>query len=132
MLICRCDEDKAKLMDIADKVILVTTQNDASVYATNLLVSNINGANADKYMFICNDFKKEEENALISPKHVAKFAVSDYVDHFEHYDDLSPTDFAKCGKHSENIISGHLGRAEEMNRDNAIIILNIKKRNFVR
>ena len=89
MLICRFDEDKAKLMDIADKVILVTTQNDASVYATNLLVSNINGANADKYMFICNDFKKEEENALISPKHVAKFAVSDYVDHFEHYDDLS-------------------------------------------
>lgn len=90
------DEDKAKLMDIADKVILVTTQNDASVYATNLLVSNISGANADKYMFICNDFKKEEENALISPKHVAKFAVSDYVDHFEHYDGLSPTDFAKC------------------------------------
>ena len=50
------DEDKAALLNIADKVIIVTKQTASSVYATNMLVSNINGVGGDKYIFICNDF----------------------------------------------------------------------------
>lgn len=89
------DEEKAKLIDIADKVVLVTRQNEASVFATNLLVSNINGASSEKYVFICNNFNKERDNALISLNMTMRFTVSDYVEHFPHYDNLKPSDLSK-------------------------------------
>lgn len=89
------DEDKAALMNIADKVIIVTKQNLASVLATNILVTNINGANTEKYTFICNDFDKEKDNALISPNVSLKFSVGEYIEHFRHYDNMKPDDLSK-------------------------------------
>lgn len=89
------DEDKAALLNMADKVIIVVNQSIASVLATNILVANINGASADKYIFVCNDFRKDEDNALIAPSMSLKFTISDYVEHFEHYDCMKPIDFAK-------------------------------------
>lgn len=89
------DEDKARLLDVADKVVVVMRQTLASVFATNTLVSNINGANTDKYIFICNDFDKEEDNALISPNVTLKFSVSEYVDHFNHYTSMKPEELSK-------------------------------------
>lgn len=89
------DEDKAALFNIADKVMVITNQSLASVLATNILVANINGASAEKYIFICNDFDKEEDNALISPNVALKFSVSDYIDHFRHYENMKPDDLSK-------------------------------------
>ena len=89
------DEDKAKLLTLADKVVIVVNQTLASVLATNVLVSNINGAGADKYMFVCNDFNKEEDNALISPQVSLKFSISEYIEHFPHYFKMKPDDLSK-------------------------------------
>lgn len=89
------DEDKAALINMADKVVIVVNQTLASVLATNILVTNINGAAADKYIFLCNNFEKEEDNALISPKVTLKFAVSDYVEHFNYYGTMKPDDLSK-------------------------------------
>lgn len=89
------DEDKAELISIADKVLVVTNQSLAAVTATNVLVSNVNGMNSDKYIFICNDFIKEDNNALISPNVTLKFTVSDYVDHFRYYEQMKLDDFSK-------------------------------------
>lgn len=90
------NEDVAKLIDIADKVIVVTKQTMNSVYATNVLVSNINGSGSDKYSFICNDFDKGADNALISPEIALKFNVTEYIEHMEHFDGL------KCGELSNS------------------------------
>lgn len=89
------DEDKAMLLNIADKVLVVTKQTLASVLATNILVSNINGSVADKYSFICNDFEKESNNALISPNVALKFTVSDYIEHFKHGEGMKPSELVK-------------------------------------
>ena len=89
------DEQKASLLNIADKVMIVMRQNLSSVLATNLLVANINGINTDKYIFICNNFDKDEDNALISPKVSLKFTVSDYIDHFNHYEDMNVEDLSR-------------------------------------
>lgn len=88
------DEDKAVLLNMSDKVVVVTKQTFAAVLATNILVSNINGASAEKYIFVCNDFDKEEDNALISSKLSLKFCVSDYIEHFAHYDQMKCSDLA--------------------------------------
>lgn len=89
------DEGAAGLLNVADKVIVVTDQSYSSVYATNVLVSNINGINNDKYIFICNNFTKENDNALISPDITPKFTVNDYVEHIYHMDKLKCADLAK-------------------------------------
>ncbi len=89
------DEDKAELFGIADKVVLVTRQNRASVFATNQLVCNIMGINPEKYVFVCNDFDKEQDNALISPNITLQFAVNEYIEHFGRYDQMKYSDYAR-------------------------------------
>ncbi len=74
------DDAKIDLIDLADKVVVITDQSFSSVYSTNLLLSNINGVNSEKYMYICNKFDKDETNALISPKVSLKFNVNEYVE----------------------------------------------------
>lgn len=91
------DEEKARLMDIADKVIIVTDQTNKSVYATNALVSNINGIGTDKYIFVCNNFDRNKDNALVSPNMQVKFTINDYIEHFEHYDQMQSEDFGNNG-----------------------------------
>ena len=86
---------KAKMMSMADKVIFITDQSKASVYATNLLAGNINGINDDKYMFVCNAFQDTRENALISHEVVVKFTVNEYVEFFPQYDRMQIEDFMK-------------------------------------
>lgn len=80
---CAFDDEKARLLSLADKVVIVTRQTAESVMATNILISNINGANSDKYIFVCNDFDKKKENALIDSAVAPKFAVSDYIEHMD-------------------------------------------------
>lgn len=74
------DDAKTDLIDLADKVVVITDQSFSSVYSTNLLLSNINGVNSEKYMYICNKFDKDETNALISPQVSLKFNVNEYVE----------------------------------------------------
>lgn len=89
------DEAKTDLLSMADKVVVVTKQNRASVFATNQLVSNITGINPEKYVFVCNDFDKETDNALIAPSMPLQFAINEYVEHFGGYDHMKCPDLAK-------------------------------------
>ena len=92
---CAFDEDKAGLLSGADRVIVVTRQNRASVFATNQLSMNINGVNQEKYIFVCNDFSNEEDNALISPTTRLRFSINEYVGHLNRYDQLKCADLSK-------------------------------------
>lgn len=89
------DEDKAELLSIADKVLVITNQTVSSAYATNLFVANINGTNSEKYFYICNDFYKDRDNALISPKFPIEFTTSDYIDHIYNCDAMTCEDLSK-------------------------------------
>ena len=89
------DENKTDLLDIADKVVVVTEQSYSSVCATNLLISNINGINSEKYMFVCNGFSKEDYNALIAPEIDNKFTVNEYVEKFDVTGNISSEELAQ-------------------------------------
>ena len=88
------DEDKARLIDVSNKVIIVTRQNKASAYATQNLVANINGVSNDKFVFVCNDFDEDSPNELITPDVINTVNVADYVGHFSNYDQLKASDLA--------------------------------------
>ena len=74
------------LMQLADKILIVTKQTEYAVKATNELIQNVNRNNSDKYIFLCNDFKKEEENALLLPTAAHRFTVSEYIEHLPAYE----------------------------------------------
>ncbi|MCI9420615.1 MAG: AAA family ATPase [Eubacterium sp.] len=80
------DEEKTRLLDIADKVIVVTEQHADAVEAANLFAANVNGSSSDKYFFVCNRFDKEKTNALIRPDIVLKFSVNDYIEQISEHE----------------------------------------------
>lgn len=89
------DMEKANLINMADRVVVVTSQYKTSVYATELLVSYIDGFNPDKYIFVCNNFDRDAENAIVTPGLVRNFAINEYVEHYHYYDQRKCTDWAK-------------------------------------
>lgn len=88
------DENKARLIDISNRVIIVTRQSKASAYATQNLVANINGVSNDKFVFVCNDFDEDSPNELITPDVINTVNVADYVGHLSNYDLLKASDLA--------------------------------------
>ena len=74
------DEDKAELINIADKV---------------MIASYINGIKSEKYAFICNDFDKGYDNALISPSLMLHFSVSEYIEHISNLEDMTCEDISR-------------------------------------
>lgn len=87
------DEKLTRLLDVADKAIIVVNQTVRSVNCANQFVSNINGINGEKYVFVCNDFDKEKENALIRPDITLKFNVGDYIEHIQNYETKRVADY---------------------------------------
>lgn len=88
------DENKTRLIDLANKVILVAKQNKASVNAINVLMKNIDITSSDKYMFICNDFDAERQNYMLSNNRTNNFNINEYVKHLKNYDQLKANDLA--------------------------------------
>lgn len=91
---CTFDEEKAELLNIADKVILVCEQTRYSVSSMNHLIANINKNGSDKYIFVCNKFDKNKENALVSHDKV-NFTISEYIEQFNDYEKITMEQLAK-------------------------------------
>lgn len=87
------DKSKAKMMSVSDRVVIVTEQKPSVVYATELLVSNINNIESDKYLFICNQYQKNKENVFTTGRNI-NFKIDEYVDYFTDYTKMSVKDFA--------------------------------------
>ncbi|NLL65757.1 MAG: AAA family ATPase, partial [Clostridiaceae bacterium] len=83
------DASKAALLTQADKVLMVLNQSYASVYAMNQLLKNVNCANNEKYIFVCNNYESDRPNALVDTKEKPSFIVSEYVDHMPAFDHLN-------------------------------------------
>ena len=88
------DENLAQLLNISDKVIVVTKQTLPDVFATNVFVSNINGTSSEKYIFICNNFDPVKDNYLVSNDLKLKFTVSEYIGHIKQFDKLPYSELA--------------------------------------
>jgi cellulose biosynthesis protein BcsQ/galactitol-specific phosphotransferase system IIB component len=74
-------ESNMNLLNTADRVVFVMNQNESSVVAANMMVDNINGLNSDKHIFICNNFDKQKNNAIVTMNKGLKFSVDEYVNH---------------------------------------------------
>ena len=91
------DENNARLIGIADKVVIVTTQSKDSVFATNNYVSNLSNVTEDKYIFVCNKYDGTKESAF-DTAYGNMFSVSEYV---WKYDDEKTLDYLTLSRENE-------------------------------
>lgn len=87
------DASKAKMMNVADRIIVVTDQTPQAAYATEVLIANINNIETDKYLFICNKYSNKRENVFMA-KSNSNFKIDEYVNEFENYDKMSCKELA--------------------------------------
>lgn len=88
---CVFDKEKADLITLADKVIMVMQQTKNSVFATDMLLKNISCNDNEKYHFVCNDFRETESNALASSNYV----INEYIKHFDNFDSMNINDIGQ-------------------------------------
>lgn len=74
------DECKAELIELADKVIVTVLQDSYSVSKTEFLVRNIDCRNTDKFLFVCNKFRRDIDNEYIMSTIGQQFILTEYVD----------------------------------------------------
>lgn len=79
------DEEKIKLIGMADKVLVLLKQNKASVYATEVMTKSISGIDSDKYVFVCNDYDENQNDAICDNQEL-KTKVETYIEHISDYD----------------------------------------------
>lgn len=72
--------EKMKLLQQADKALMILTWDAASVKKTEYLLHNIDVRDREKYLFVCNKFAASGENEKIKPDMQICFAISEYVE----------------------------------------------------
>lgn len=88
-------DEKANLMDHADKVYILLRQDAYSVYQTDCMLKNINFSDGDKFLFFCNAFQEEYENALLNPNSPLTFMVNEYIRWIPECEKRSPEELAE-------------------------------------
>lgn len=77
------DDQKAALMSVADKVLIIVNQDVYSTFKTNVLLNNINCSDNEKYLFICNKFNDNAPNTFLSGDSKSKIVISEYVEYVD-------------------------------------------------
>lgn len=72
------DEHKLALMDVSDRVIIVFKPSASAMAAVNQLAANINNVRSEKYLFVCNEYEKE--NGMTSPLAPVRFTIGEYIE----------------------------------------------------
>ncbi len=75
------DKEKMDFLQLADKAAIVLLQDEFSVYKTEYLLHNIDLHDREKYLFICNCFQEEKENAYVNSQMQKKFSMNEYVEY---------------------------------------------------
>jgi cellulose biosynthesis protein BcsQ len=83
------DADKTELFDLADRVVILLSQDYYSVFKTDVLMNSINVADKDKNLFVCNKFRSEGENAILSEGASKRFVVSEYIEYVDDIDSIT-------------------------------------------
>ena len=79
--------EKLRLLEQADKIINICLQTEDAAHKNEKLLSNIYGVQ-DKMIFICNRYKKQEENYLGTQISLGLYSITEYIDEQEFSIDL--------------------------------------------
>jgi len=78
-----CSEDKMKILQMADKAIMVCLQDSISINKAEYLLRNIDVRDREKYLFVCNKYDESKENAYLQSQLQKQCTMSEYVEYSE-------------------------------------------------
>lgn len=87
------DEYKTQLMSIADRVVIVVRPTESALAAANRLAASVNDVKSEKYLFVCNDYVKED--GMTSPLAPVRFTISEYIEPIENCEQMKNPELAK-------------------------------------
>lgn len=73
------NDDKSMLMSLCDKVIIITKQNKESCEKLERLFYNIDCSDTEKFIFICNCYRRDKTNEIINNEDINKFVINEYI-----------------------------------------------------
>ncbi len=79
------DEAKADLIQKSDKTIIVVLQDSVATKKTDFLVKNIDCRNAEKFIFVCNKFRRDADNEYINSTVGQQFMIAEYIEELQGY-----------------------------------------------
>lgn len=74
------DKAKAELIQKADKVIINVLQDACSTYKTQCLVRNMDCRDNEKFVFVCNKFRRDIDNDYMISDVGQQFIVAEFID----------------------------------------------------
>lgn len=82
------DEQKARLIQLSDKVIIVSENTGSSIFSTNCFIKNINNIDSGKYLFVCNKYEKDEHKSK-SVLEGPDYRIDEYIEFFNEYEEMN-------------------------------------------
>lgn len=77
--------ENAKMFESADKVVMVVLQDAYSTYQTEQLLQNMDCRNTEKFMFVCNKFRRDIPNDYINSAVGQQLVVAEYIEEVQSY-----------------------------------------------
>lgn len=81
------------VLNLADNVIFVTEQDEASALAMNRVAENIGGIGTNKYLFVCNKYDGNNPNAHVERRMNLKYSIATYIDMVQDNYEMRVADF---------------------------------------
>lgn len=79
------NEFDADLIQMANKVVVLVLQDGYSVLKTEFLVKNIDCRNSEKFVFVCNKFRRDVENLYVSSIIGQQFILTECIEELASY-----------------------------------------------
>ncbi len=80
-------EDLSRLMGVADHTIILAGQDKNAVYKLDCLLRNIDCSDNDRFVFVCNKYRNDRENFLLSGYMANICRVSEYIEFWSENND---------------------------------------------
>ena len=74
------DDAKAEMIQGADKVIINILQDAYSTFKTEYVVRNMDCRNNEKFIFVCNKFRRDMDNEYMASEIGKQFMIAEYVE----------------------------------------------------
>lgn len=78
------NDETSMLLSTADKAIIITMQDDNSVFKTECLMKNLDCRDKEKFQIVCNKYSENDVNCLISSEFAKKLIIDGYLDKFDY------------------------------------------------
>lgn len=90
------DEHRAALIRDADKVVLLVMQDKLTARKTSYLTQNLDCRDSEKFVFVCNRFKRDAVNYFMDSEAGHQFLITEYIEELQPFQTDTPEAFSEA------------------------------------